>query len=430
MESCRSCRGPAPSTFLDLGVLAVANRLPVAAGAPEGRYPLQVGLCTQCALVQLTWALPTAALFDEDYPYFSSYSDTLVEHAARHVAGLVAERHLGPQSLVVEIASNDGYLLAQLQDYQVPAVGVEPTPGPAAAAVARGVRTVQEFFGRDLAARLVQEHGQADVVIANNVLAHVPDLDDFVGGIALLVADQGVVTIENPGVGSLLEACAFDTIYHEHYCYFSCLSVRALVARHGLSLVHVEDFPRLHGGTLRWYLAKTGEPTQAVAEHLAAERERGLHHLSTYQGFGASVAGLQRELFDELTRRRRSGQRIAAYGAAAKGATLLGSSGVDSRLVDFVVDRNEHKQGRFLPGTGIPILPTEAIGQRSPDVVLLLAWNVEDEVVRQQHDYLAGGGELLIPVPRLRSVRAAPGPGASPPVAGPDPTAGTGTAQS
>jgi C-methyltransferase C-terminal domain/Putative zinc binding domain/Methyltransferase domain len=411
-HACRSCGGPPPEPFLDLGLLAVANRLPTSRGATEERFPLRVGLCEACALVQLTWALPAEALFDEDYPYFSSYSDTLVDHARRHVAALVADRGLGARSLVVEVASNDGYLLQHLVTAGVPVVGVEPTPGPAAAAVDRGIPTVQAFFGRGLARRLVDEHGRADVVIANNVLAHVPDLDDFMGGLALLVGDDGVVTIENPGVGALLEACAFDTIYHEHYCYLSCLSVQALAQRHGLSLVDVEEFPELHGGTLRWHLARRGRPAPAVDRHLTSERTRGLDRLATYRGFGARVSELQRELRAELEHRRALGQTVAAYGAAAKGATLLGSSGVDHRLVDFVVDRNEHKQGRFLPGTGIPILAPEAIAERSPDVLLLLAWNIEHEVVRQQRAYLEGGGELLVPVPRLRTVRAPSAAGA------------------
>ena len=413
VQACRSCSGPAPTTFLDLGELPVANRLPVDAAAYEQRFPLRVGFCPTCALVQLTYALPADALFDDDYPYFSSYSETLVEHAGRYVADLVARRNLGPGSLVVEVASNDGYLLTQLLEREIPVIGVEPTPGPAAAAVARGVPTVQAFFGRDVARRLVAEHGRADVVIANNVMAHVPDLDDFVGGLALLVAQDGVVTVENPGVGALLDACAFDTIYHEHYCYFSCLSVRALVARHGLSLIDVEVFPELHGGTLRWHLAQQGEPSAAVGRQLAKEREQGLDRLATYEGFGARVTDLKHGLRDELIKRRAAGQTIAAYGAAAKGATLLGASGIDSRLVEFVVDRNEHKQGRFLPGTGIPVLAPEAIARRRPDVLLLLAWNVVDEVVRQQRDYLASGGELLVPRPSLRVIRAAatsPGP--------------------
>jgi len=391
-------------TFLDLGELAVANRLPIDPRVQEETYPLRVGLCPRCALVQLTWALPADALFDDDYPYYSSYSETLVEHAGRHVEALVDQRGLGPGSLVVEVASNDGYLLTHLVQRQVPVIGVEPTRGPAAAAQARGVRTVQEFFGLDLAHSLVAEHGRADVVIANNVMAHVPDLNDFVAGLAAMVAVGGLITVENPAVGPLLDRCAFDTIYHEHYCYFSCLSVQQLAARHGLTLVDVEDFPDLHGGTLRWHLALAGEPSPAVLRHLAAERERGLDRLETYEGFGARVAKVQQELYAELVRRKRAGQVIAAYGAAAKGATLLGSSGVDDQLVDFVVDRNEHKQGRYLPGTGIPVLAPTEIARRRPDVLLLLAWNVVDEVVRQQRAYLDQGGEILVPVPRLHVI--------------------------
>ena len=401
---CRSCAGPAPVPFLTLGRLAVANRLPTDPSAVEERFLLEVGFCPSCALVQLTHALPADAVFDDDYPYFSSYSEGLVRHAREHVEQLIASRGLGFRSLVVEVASNDGYLLQHVVAAGVRAVGVEPTPGPAAAARERNVPTVQAFFGRGLAAELVAEHGHADVVVANNVMAHVPDLDDFVGGLADLVAEDGVVTVENHGVGALLAQCAFDTIYHEHYCYFSTIAVDALVRRHGLRLVHVEEFPALHGGTLRWHLARAGEASPAVAAQLGAERAQGLDQLSAYAGFGKRVTALQGDLREELARRKGAGQAIAAYGAAAKGATLLGSTGIDVTTVDFVVDRNEHKQGHYLPGTGIPVLPVEALLERRPDVVLLLAWNVAEEVVRQQQAYLEAGGAFLLPVPEVRTM--------------------------
>ncbi len=386
---------------LDLGRTAVANRLPSTPDADEARYPLEVGLCERCALVQLTWALPAEDLFDADYPYLSSVTDSLVQHARTHALGLVAQRGLGPESLVVEVGSNDGYLLQHLVEAGVPVLGVEPTPGPAAAARARGVRTVEAFFGSALARRLVAEHGRADVVVANNVLAHVPDLQDVLAGVALLLGPDGVATVENPGVGQLLDRVAFDTVYHEHYCYLSCLSVQAVAARAGLVLVDAEEFPALHGGTLRWHLAHGGTPSPRLRERLADERARGLDRVATYLGFGERVRGLQDALRAELDRLHDAGRTVAAYGAAAKGATLLGTTGVDVSRVAFVVDRSPAKQGRYLPGTGIPVLAPEELLARRPDVVLLLAWNVADEVVRQQADYLAGGGAFLVPVPAL-----------------------------
>lgn len=408
VRACRSCLGPVPLPFLTLGELAVANRLPVDPSAVEERFLLSVGFCPACSLVQLTHALPPEAVFDADYPYFSSYSEGLVRHAAEHVATLIADRGLDRESLVVEVASNDGYLLQHVVAAGVRAIGVEPTPGPAAASRARNVPTVQAFFGRALAAELVAEHGRADVVVANNVMAHVPDLNDFVRGLADLVTDDGVITVENPGVGSLLAQCAFDTIYHEHYCYFSTLTVESLARRNGLTLVHVEEFPQLHGGTLRWHLARSGCRSPAATTRLEAERAQGLDQFSSYERFGDRVTSLQRQLRSELLRRKLSGQSIAAYGAAAKGATLLGSTGIDATTIDFVVDRNEHKHGRYLPGTGIPVLPVEALVQRRPDVVLLLAWNVADEVVRQQQPYLDAGGTFLLPVPEVRTLGTGP----------------------
>lgn len=253
VERCRSCSEAAPQEFLSLGATPIANALlsPAATELPDPAYPLAIGVCAGCALVQVTHELPAEAIFGADYPYFSSFSDLLVRHSGAHVADLVAQRGLDCRSLVVEIAANDGYLLRQFAPHGVPVLGVEPTPGPAAAARAAGIETVEEFFGLELGLRLRAERGAADVVIANNVMAHVPDLNSFVAGMAALVAEDGIVQVENPHMLALLENCAFDTIYHEHFCYFSTLAVQRLFARHGLVLLDVESFPELHGGTLR-----------------------------------------------------------------------------------------------------------------------------------------------------------------------------------
>ena len=337
-------------------------------------------------------------MFDADYPYFSSYSESLDVHSRQHVADLLAQR-LTSGSFVVEVASNDGYLLRHLLPHDVRVLGIEPTPGPAAAAVQRGVPTVQEFLGPEVAARLRAEHGGADVVIANNVMAHVPDLRGFVRGLATLLGDGGVVQVENPGVGWLIEHVEFDTVYHEHYCYFSTLAVERLMAAEGLHLNDVERFPELQGGTLRWTCSREPGRTERAEQQLAAEREQGLDTAEPYLALGERVRRLQHDLKELLTQVTSSGGRLAAYGAAAKGATLLNATGLDASLIDFVVDRNPHKQGRWLPGATIPVLDPAALLERQPDYVLVLAWNYVDEVRRQQSEYEARGGRFIVPVP-------------------------------
>lgn len=403
---CRSCGSQDLREFLSLGSTPIANALlaPADTGAPDPSYPLSVGFCAGCALVQLTHELPAEVIFGADYPYFSSFSDALVRHSGEHVDALVAKRGLGSDALVVELASNDGYLLRQFERHGVPTLGVEPTPGPAAAAREAGVETVEAFFTAELGAQLRAERGPADAILANNVMAHVPDLNGFVAGMAALVADDGVVQVENPGVRYLLEHAEFDTVYHEHFCYFSTLAVQRLFARHGLTLLDVEHFPNLHGGTLRWTAGKQGEPSEAALRHLAEERELGLDDYAAYQDFGQTVARNQGELVELLRSLRAEGASIAAYGAAAKGATLLNSAGIGANTIDFVVDRNTHKQDKLMPGARIPILDPEALAERRPDYVLLLAWNFAEEIIRQQGDYSEAGGRFIVPVPRPRVI--------------------------
>lgn len=368
-------------------------------GVPEPRYPLDVAFCAACSQVQILEALPEDVLFGADYPYFSSFSDELLAHSAAHVSALVAERKLTEDNLLVEIASNDGYLLRAGVAAGIGVLGVEPTPGPAAAARALGIPTMERFFGLDLAEELVASGTRADVIVANNVMAHVPDLNGFVAGMAHLLADDGVITVENPYVKDLVDRLAFDTIYHEHIYYHSCTSVDALARRHGLFLNHVEYFPDLHAGTLRWWLAKAEEPSDVVRRYLADERDSGLTGFGYYANFAGRVAAAQTALRDALRDLKQRGLRIAAYGAAAKGATLLNTSGIDRTLIDFVVDRNTNKHGKFMPGVGIPVLPTEALIERKPDVTLILAWNFAREIARQQSDYTAAGGKFMTPLP-------------------------------
>lgn len=368
---------------------------------PEPRYPLDVAFCEDCTLVQIEHTVAPEILFDDDYPYFSSVSETVVENARANVEARLAEVPLGPDSLVVELASNDGYLLQFYRRRGIPVLGIDPAPGPAAEAQRRGIDTLIAFFGRDPARRLAAAGRRADIVHANNVLAHVADTNGFVEGLAILLKRDGVAVIEVPYVRDLVETVAFDTIYHEHLCYFSVHSVRALLVRHGLVLSRVERIP-VHGGSLRLFVRRHGEPDPGVGRLLEEEREAGLDRFDFYARFGERVAELRRELVGLLWELVARGRRIAGYGAAAKGTILLNYCGIDRRFLAYVVDRNPHKQGRFVPGVRLEIRPPEAIASDPPDALLILPWNITDEIVRQQAGFRARGGRFVVPVPRPR----------------------------
>lgn len=401
VEACRSCGQATLRPFLDLGVVPIANALLSEAdlASEEPRFPLQVAFCESCTLVQLLYALPADAIFDEAYPYFSSFSEDLLAHSKEHVEGLIEAGRLGPDKFLVEVASNDGYLLRHAVERGVPVLGIEPTPGPAAAARELGIPTLQAFFGTGMAAGLRAEHGPADVIVANNVMAHVPDLNGFVAGFRELVADDGLITIENPWIRDLIDHAEFDTIYHEHWCYFSCTAVDALMRRHGLFLNDVEYFPKLHGGTLRWHVSPVEAPTERALARLAEERERGLTGFAAYERFGDRVAGIAEELRSMLARLVDEGATIAAYGATAKGSTLVNFAGIDHRTLAFIADRNPHKQGFWTPGARVPIVPAEALLEHQPDYTLLLAWNFAEEIMRQQDEYRRRGGRFIVPIP-------------------------------
>lgn len=401
LPPCRSCSGGPLQPFLDLGSTPLADALvaPEQVGGPESRFPLEVAWCPDCQLVQILEEVPAEKLFVENYLYFSSFSEHLLDHSAGHAKGLIAARGLDEASLVVELASNDGYLLSNFLDAGVPVLGVDPAPRQAAAARAAGIPTLEEFFTLELAHEVRRQHGPADVIIANNVMAHVPDLNGFVAGMAHLLEDDGIITVENPCVSELMARGAFDTIYHEHFCYFSCLSVDALVRRHGLWLNDVEHFPGLHGGTLRWHIGHHDERTERVRDRIFAERVQGLDSFDAYGAFGERVTGIRDRLLEALVALRSEGASIAAYGAAAKGATLLNYVGIGRDLVEFVVDRNTHKQGLHMPGTHQPVLGVEALLERRPDYVLLLAWNFAEEILRQQASYVDKGGRFILPAP-------------------------------
>ena len=406
VTTCRSCGGGDLREVLSLGSTPIANALvdPLDAPATDPVFPLDIVFCTACALVQLGHALPADRIFDEEYPYYSSFSDALCAHAAAHVDRLISERGLGPKSLVVEVASNDGYLLRNVVAAGVHALGIDAAPGPAAAAEAIGVPTIVDFFGVERAQAMRDKNGPADVIIANNVMAHVPDLNDFVGGFAALLAEDGLLTVENPYVRDLVEHVEFDTIYHEHYCYFSCSSVDALMARHGLHLNDVEYFPDLHGGSLRWHVGRQLDRSVRCQRQLDAERDAGMTAIEYYADFADRVKTCQQELRALLDDMRSDGRRVAAYGAAAKGATLLNSSGLGRGQIDYVVDRNVHKQGKLMPGCRLPIRPVEVLTEDQPDCVVLLAWNFADEIVAQQAAYVSAGGSFYVPVPHPRRV--------------------------
>ena len=398
---CRSCGAADVETVLSLGETPLANALitPERLDEPEQRYPLDLAFCPACSLVQITETVPPEVLF-RDYVYFSSYSDTMVRHATELAEQLVGERHLGRESLVVEAASNDGYLLGVYRALGIRVLGIEPARNVAAVAEERGVATIAEFFDAALAKRLAADGTRADVFHAHNVLAHVAGLNDFVGGIATVLADDGIAVVEVPYVKDMLDRCEFDTIYHEHLCYFSVTALDALVRRHGLALADVERQP-VHGGSLRLRIghraAVTASP--AVAALLAEEQAWGVAEAATYRAFAAEVRALERALVGLLGSLRSQGARIAGYGAAAKGSTLLNVFGIGPETVEFVVDRSTHKQGRYIPGVRIPIAPPERLLTEMPDYVLLLAWNLTDEVVAQQNEYHKRGGRFIVPVP-------------------------------
>lgn len=402
--ACRLCGARVYFVFLDLGHMPLANSLVAEADfdKPEPAYPLKVLLCERCLLVQAPEFVRPKDIF-ADYVYFSSYSDAWVDHARRFAHEAIERLALGADSRVIEVASNDGYLLRWFHEAGTPVLGIEPAANVARVAVDKGIPTLTRFFGLALADELALQGHQADLLVANNVLAHVPDLNDFVAGLARALKPSGALVIEVPHLLRLIQDVQFDTIYHEHYSYFSLLSARRALARHGLEVFDVERLPT-HGGSLRIWAQHHCGPrpvSQAPEDVLALENAHRLHEPQGYAGFSRRVGETAETLREFLMAARHAGKVVAGYGAPAKAATLLNAAGIGPGLLPFTVDRSPHKQGRYIPGARIPIRAPEAIDVTQPDFVLVLPWNLRDEIAGRLTHVRAWGGRLVVPVPRV-----------------------------
>ena len=401
---CRSCHAPLTTSFVDLGLSPISNamRRPDQASEAEAFYPLRTFVCDVCRLVQIEDVAAREAHFHGDYTYFSSYSASWLRHAETYAGMMIGRFGLTPASQVVEVASNDGYLLQYFKAAGIPVLGVDPAANCAEVAQReRGVPTLARFFGADLARELVAEGRAADVIAANNVLAHVPDINDFVAGFAILLKPGGVITVEFPHLLQMIEANYFDTIYHEHYSYLSLLAVERLFARHGLAVIDVETLTT-HGGSLRVFAAHASHAAVA-SDAVVAFREReavaGLDGADAYADFAEHVRATKRKLLTLLIGLKEQGASIVGYGAPAKGVTLLNYCGVRADFIDYAVDANPHKQGLFLPGLGIPVHAPAHIFETRPDYVLILPWNLRAEITEQMAGIAEWGGRFIVPLP-------------------------------
>jgi len=406
VTACRFCGAGLVHTFADLGMTPISNAFLKAdqLNRMEPFYPLHAYVCGECFLVQLEEFESPQKMFGDHYAYFSSYSDSWLDHARRYTEQMIGRFGFGPKSQVIEIASNDGYLLQYFKQKGVPVLGIEPARNVAEAAIAKGIPTLTRFFGVETAKALVAQGTRADLLLGNNVLAHVPDLNDFVAGMKVILTPDGVLTMEFPHLQHLIEENQFDTIYHEHFSYFSFLAAQRVFAHHGLQLFDVEEIPT-HGGSLRIYgrhAERGGEPGERVKELLARERRLKFEDLETYRAFSGRVQETKRQLLEFLISVKRAGKKVVGYGAPAKGNTLLNYCGIRSDFLEFTVDRSPHKQNTFLPGTHIPVHAPARIDEMKPDYVLILPWNLKDEIVNQMAHIRSWGGKFVVPIPRVK----------------------------
>lgn len=406
LYSCRSCGKRGLQLILSLGNMPLANALLTEEqlSQPEPTYPLDLVYCPSCTLVQITETVPPEVLFRE-YTYFSSFSDTMLEHAQQLVQHLIATLNLSSESLVVELASNDGYLLQFFLPAGIPVLGIEPASNVAEVARKKGIPTINEFFDKQLALQLRQQGKQADVIIANNVLAHVADLHGFVEGIRILLKPDGTAVFEVAYVKDMIDADAFDQIYHEHLCYYSLTALNRLLESHQLRVVGVEKIPT-HGGSLRVYVQHYdgASPDSRVEALLREEQLWGVHRFASYKSFAERVQQRRQNLVRLLQRLKADGHRLAGYGAAAKGTVLLNYFRIGKDLIDFIVDRNPHKQGRFVPGVRLPIYDPSKLLEEMPDYTLILAWNWAEEIIKQQSEYRQRGGRFILPAPSVKVI--------------------------
>jgi len=408
LPECRFCGSTLQHTFVDLGMSPLSNAYLrfEQLNQMEPFYPLHARVCEQCFLVQLEQFEQPEKIFG-DYAYYSSYSESWLSHARDYAERAVERFHLHTESLVVEVASNDGYLLQYFQQKGIPVLGVEPARNVAEAARKKAIRTVSKFFGLETARELQAAGQQADLIVANNVLAHVPDIRDFVAGLKLALKPRGIITAEFPHLFRLIEGNQFDTIYHEHFSYFSFSTAEEIFRKHGFRVFDVEEIPT-HGGSLRVYACHEEASFPPIECGVLQMREReiaaGLRDLKTYSGFGESVRETKRSLLDLLIRLKREAKSVVGYGAPAKGNTLLNYCGIGKDFLDYTVDLSPHKQNHFLPGTHIPIYPPERIQRTQPDYILILPWNLRDEIIGQLADIRRWGGRFIVPIPRAEVV--------------------------
>lgn len=405
--TCRLCGSEGLRKVLDLGDMPLADQLvkPEDVGKQDRRFALELGWCPECTLVQISDSPPPSVLFTDSFPYYSSVSDTFSSHARRFAGEMVAERRLGASSLVLEIASNDGYLLRHFKAAGVSVLGFDPAPGPTGKAREEGLDCRCAFFTAELARQLADDGIQADLIAANNVLAHVPDPNDLIEGVSLILKPDGLASFEFPYVVDLVAKTEFDTIYHEHHSYFSVTSIGKLLERHGMRIAGIRHLP-IHGGSLRILASHADvdgarpDSEEVVQDYLRNEEAAGVRNGELFDGFAHRVALSLRWIRETLHGLKAAGHSVVAYGAAAKGAMLLNAAGIDGDILDFVADRNPAKQGLYMPGVHVPIVPPSAIAERRPDYVLLLSWNLAEEIFSQQREYVEAGGRFVVPLPK------------------------------